>query len=62
MAGHSPKPMVDAVVEQIAGRGGVTTMMPTADADWVNDVDRHHAVFSQAVGELATASIGELGG
>jgi glutamate-1-semialdehyde 2,1-aminomutase len=27
--------MVDAVVEQIAGRGGVTTMMPTADADWV---------------------------
>ena len=35
MAGHSPKPMVDAVVEQIAGRGGVTTMMPTVDADWV---------------------------
>ena len=35
MAGHSPKPMVDAVVEQIAGKGGVTTMMPTADADWV---------------------------
>jgi len=35
MAGHSPKPMVDAVLEQIAGRGGVTTMMPTADADWV---------------------------
>jgi len=35
MAGHSPKPMVDAVLEQIAGRGGVTTMMPTTDADWV---------------------------
>jgi glutamate-1-semialdehyde 2,1-aminomutase len=35
MAGHSPKPMVDAVMEQIATRGGVTTMMPTADADWV---------------------------
>jgi glutamate-1-semialdehyde 2,1-aminomutase len=35
MAGHSPKPMVDAVTEQIAGRGGVTTMMPTTDADWV---------------------------
>src|ERR1700688_1290888 len=35
MAGPPPKPMVDAVVEQIAGRGGVTTMMPTADADWV---------------------------
>ena len=33
MAGHSPKPMVDAVLEQIAGRGGVTTMMPTTDAD-----------------------------
>jgi glutamate-1-semialdehyde 2,1-aminomutase len=35
MAGHSPKPMVDAVTEQIAGKGGVTTMMPTTDADWV---------------------------
>jgi glutamate-1-semialdehyde 2,1-aminomutase len=35
MAGHSPKPMVDAVLEQIAGKGGVTTMMPTTDADWV---------------------------
>jgi glutamate-1-semialdehyde 2,1-aminomutase len=35
MAGHSPKPMVDAVFEQIAKRGGVTTMMPTTDADWV---------------------------
>jgi glutamate-1-semialdehyde 2,1-aminomutase len=35
MAGHSPAPMVEAVVEQIATKGGVTTMMPTADADWV---------------------------
>src|SRR6266850_2448338 len=35
MAGHSPKPMVDAVHEQIAGRGGVTMMMPTVDAEWV---------------------------
>ena len=35
MAGHSPQAMVDAVVGQIAGKGGVTTMMPTADADWV---------------------------
>jgi glutamate-1-semialdehyde 2,1-aminomutase len=35
MAGHSPAEMVEAVVEQIASKGGVTTMMPTADADWV---------------------------
>ena len=35
MAGHSPRLMVDAVMDQIATRGGVTTMMPTADADWV---------------------------
>ena len=35
MAGHSPAAMVEAVNEQIANKGGVTTMMPTADADWV---------------------------
>jgi glutamate-1-semialdehyde 2,1-aminomutase len=35
MAGHSPQPMVDAVVDQIAKQGGVTMMMPTRDADWV---------------------------
>ena len=35
MAGHSPEPMVNAVVEQISRQGGVTTMMPTVDADWV---------------------------
>jgi glutamate-1-semialdehyde 2,1-aminomutase len=27
--------MVEAVVEQIATKGGVTTMLPTEDADWV---------------------------
>jgi len=35
MAGHSPEPMVNAVVAQISRQGGVTTMMPTVDADWV---------------------------
>ena len=35
MAGHSPKPTDDAVVEQMAGTGGGTTMMPTADAGGV---------------------------
>lgn len=35
MAGHSPQPVVDAMVEQVAQRGGVTTMMPTVDAAWV---------------------------
>jgi glutamate-1-semialdehyde 2,1-aminomutase len=35
MAGHSPEPMVEAIVQQIAKNGGVTMMMPTVDADWV---------------------------
>ena len=35
MAGHSPEPMVAAVSERISKLGGVTTMMPTVDADWV---------------------------
>jgi glutamate-1-semialdehyde 2,1-aminomutase len=35
MAGHSPEPTVKAVVEQISSQGGITTMMPTVDADWV---------------------------
>lgn len=35
MAGHSPQPTVDAVHERIAVQGGITTMMPSADAEWV---------------------------
>ncbi len=35
MAGHSPQPTVDAVVAQVRDRGGITTMLPTADAEWV---------------------------
>jgi glutamate-1-semialdehyde 2,1-aminomutase len=35
MAGHSPEPTVRAVVDRIATRGGITTMLPTADAEWV---------------------------
>jgi len=35
MAGHSPEPTVQAVAERISKQGGVTTMMPTIDADWV---------------------------
>lgn len=35
MAGHSPQPTVDAVTERMGIRGGVTTMLPTADAEWV---------------------------
>jgi glutamate-1-semialdehyde 2,1-aminomutase len=35
MAGHSPEPTVKAVAERISELGGVTTMMPTVDADWV---------------------------
>ncbi len=35
MAGHSPVATVDAVTERIGTRGGITTMLPTADAEWV---------------------------
>ena len=35
MAGHSPDATVGAVVERLAHTGGVTAMLPTADAAWV---------------------------
>ncbi|MFD1713462.1 transaminase [Amnibacterium flavum] len=35
MGGHSPAPVVDAVQRRIGDSGGVTTMMPTEDAEWV---------------------------
>ena len=35
MAGHSPAPLVRAVNERLGERGGVTTMLPTEDAQWV---------------------------
>ncbi|MET0767830.1 MAG: transaminase [Aeromicrobium sp.] len=35
MAGHSPQPTLDAVVHRTVELGGLTTMLPTADAEWV---------------------------
>jgi glutamate-1-semialdehyde 2,1-aminomutase len=35
MAGHSPAATTVAVDERIRDRGGITTMLPTADAEWV---------------------------
>lgn len=35
MAGHSPGPTVAAVQERAGNLGGITTMLPTADAQWV---------------------------
>ena len=35
MAGHSPEPTVRAVQQRIGVDGGITTMMPSADAEWV---------------------------
>jgi glutamate-1-semialdehyde 2,1-aminomutase len=35
MAGHSPEPTVAAVHQRIGVEGGITTMMPSADAEWV---------------------------
>ena len=32
MPGHSPQPKVDAVIDRLQARGGITTMMPTEDA------------------------------
>ncbi len=35
MAGHSPEPLVRALNDRVGRLGGVTTMLPTADAEWV---------------------------
>jgi glutamate-1-semialdehyde 2,1-aminomutase len=35
MAGHSPEPTVRAVTQRIGSDGGITTMLPTEDAEWV---------------------------
>lgn len=35
MAGHSPAATVAAVQQRIGEKGGITTMMPSADAEWV---------------------------
>jgi glutamate-1-semialdehyde 2,1-aminomutase len=35
MAGHSPRATVEAVTRRMGELGGITTMLPTADAEWV---------------------------
>lgn len=35
MAGHSPRATVEAVTRRLSGTGGITTMLPTEDAEWV---------------------------
>jgi glutamate-1-semialdehyde 2,1-aminomutase len=35
MAGHSPQPVVHAVNHRVATLGGITTMLPNEDAEWV---------------------------
>jgi len=35
MAGHSPVPLIEAMARRIGVDGGVTTMLPTDDAEWV---------------------------
>ncbi|MGH9021161.1 MAG: aminotransferase class III-fold pyridoxal phosphate-dependent enzyme, partial [Acidimicrobiales bacterium] len=35
MAGHSPAPLVAAIARRAGQLGGVTTMLPTEDAEWV---------------------------
>ena len=35
MAGHSPRATVEAVARRMGDQGGITTMLPSADAQWV---------------------------
>ena len=35
MAGHSAPAVVDAITKRVRGLGGMTTMLPTEDAEWV---------------------------
>ncbi len=35
MAGHSPEPLMRALTRRVGVEGGVTTMMPNEDAEWV---------------------------
>jgi len=35
MAGHSPDASTKAIVQRMVDQGGITTMLPTADAQWV---------------------------
>ncbi|MHB2028795.1 MAG: transaminase [Acidimicrobiales bacterium] len=35
MAGHSPEPTLRAITNRMATLGGITTMLPTEDAEWV---------------------------
>ena len=35
MTGHSPDPSIKAIINRIQDLGGMTTMMPTEDAQWV---------------------------
>ena len=35
MAGHSPKATGEAIVQRVVNDGGLTTMLPTAEAQWV---------------------------
>jgi glutamate-1-semialdehyde 2,1-aminomutase len=35
MAGHSPKATAEAVTRRVGELGGITTMLPTQDAEWV---------------------------
>ncbi|WP_377641739.1 transaminase [Oryzobacter terrae] len=37
MAGHSPRATVEAVGRRMGDLGGITTMLPTADAQWVGE-------------------------
>jgi glutamate-1-semialdehyde 2,1-aminomutase len=37
MAGHSPEPTVRAATQRMSTLGGISTMLPTEDAEWVGE-------------------------
>ena len=55
MAGHSPAPVVDAVHRRIAELGGLTTMLPSDDAEWVaSELSRRFGMASWSFALTAT--------
>ena len=55
MAGHSPPATVAAVQERIGTYGGITTMLPTDDAEWVaNELSTRFSMVSWSFALSAT--------
>ena len=61
MTGHSPDATVAAIVRRCRDDGGLTTMLPTADAEWVaSDMTRHEQTILDVVDQLADPRKGRV--